>query len=137
MTQVQTNEVKEVVISKAQKALLIFKEELEKGEEKHRARTIKRFKDELGMGDAGASTYYQNTKKINGGGKVKHYYKPKSKSTEPQDDGEETFGVQLKDGSLKVFKSQQELDEWKAVDANAELVADEQQVDETEEQPAE
>lgn len=125
--QVEAAKTEEVaVVSKAAKAQAIYAEEAAKGEDKLRARVIKRFKDELGMGDAGASTYYQNCKKIAAGGKVKHYYKPQSKAT-AQEEGAETFGVQLKDGSLKVCSSQQELDDWKK--DNADLIAEEQETD--------
>ncbi|MNB75760.1 hypothetical protein D3C75_224160 [compost metagenome] len=71
MTNVQT-------INKAEIALNIFKAEAEQGEDKLRARCIKRFKAELGMGDAGASTYFQNCKKKAAGLKVPHYYKRKT-----------------------------------------------------------
>lgn len=71
MTNVQT-------INKAEIALSIYKEELAKGDEKLRARCIKRFKAELSMGDAGASTYFQNMKKKAAGLKVPHYYKRKT-----------------------------------------------------------
>lgn len=65
-------------INKAEIALTIYKEELAQGEEKLRARCIKRFKAELSMGDAGASTYFQNMKKKAAGLKVPHYYKRKT-----------------------------------------------------------
>lgn len=71
MTNVQT-------INKAEIALNIFKAEAEKGDDKLRARCIKRFKEELSMGDAGASTYFQNCKKKAAGQKVPHYYKRKT-----------------------------------------------------------
>lgn len=72
MTNVQT-------INKAEIALNIYKEELANGgEEKLRARCIKRFKAELNMSDAGASTYFQNMKKKAAGKKVPHYYKRKT-----------------------------------------------------------
>lgn len=65
-------------INKAAIALDIYKEELAQGEDKLRARCIKRFKAELSMGDAGASTYFQNMKKKAAGLKVPHYYKRKT-----------------------------------------------------------
>lgn len=72
MTNVQT-------INKAEIALVIYKEELANGgEDKLRARCMKRFMSELDMGTAGASTYYQNMKKKAAGKKVPHYYKRKT-----------------------------------------------------------
>lgn len=71
MTNVQT-------INKAEIALNIFKTEAAAGDDKLRARCIKRFKAELSMGDAGASTYFQNCKKKAAGQKVPHYYKRKT-----------------------------------------------------------
>lgn len=74
MTNVQT-------INKAEIALNIFKTESAAGDDKLRARCIKRFKAELNMGDAGASTYFQNCKKKAAGQKVPHYYKRKTPLT--------------------------------------------------------
>jgi len=68
-------------MSKAQLAVQIYNEELAKNDESTlRKRTIARFKSELSMGDAGASTYYQNTKKKANGEKVVNY-RPKAKET--------------------------------------------------------
>lgn len=68
-------------MSKAQLAVNIYNEELAKNDEATlRKRTIARFKAELSMGDAGASTYYQNTKKKAAGEKVINY-RPKAKET--------------------------------------------------------
>lgn len=68
-------------MSKAQLAVEIYNEELAKNDESTlRKRTIARFKAELSMGDAGASTYYQNTKKKASGEKVVNY-RPKAKET--------------------------------------------------------
>lgn len=68
-------------MSKAQLAVEIYNEELAKNDESTlRKRTIARFKAELSMGDAGASTYYQNTKKKASGEKVVNY-RPKVKET--------------------------------------------------------
>ncbi|MND75459.1 hypothetical protein D3C80_670780 [compost metagenome] len=67
--------------TKAEQALNIYNEEVSKNDESTlRKRTIARFKAELEMGDAGASTYYQNTKKKASGEKVVHY-RPKAKET--------------------------------------------------------
>lgn len=65
-------------INKAAVALTIYKEELGAGEEKLRSRCIARFKAELDMSAAGASTYFQNMKKKAAGQKIKHYYTPKA-----------------------------------------------------------
>lgn len=68
-------------MSKAELAVQIYNEEVAKNDESTlRKRTIARFKSELSMGDAGASTYYQNTKKKAAGEKVVHY-RPKPKET--------------------------------------------------------
>lgn len=120
MTQVQQ-------INKAARALEIFKDEAAKGDDKLRARVIKRLKDELGMGEAGASTYYQNAKKIASGGKVKHYRSKKAvdKVEEKVDDSKEDadlIDIELADGTIKSFLSQQAADEWKAENA-AQLAA--------------
>jgi len=50
-------------MSKAARAAEIYVEELALGGESLRKRCIARYKSELAMGDAGAGTYFQNTKK--------------------------------------------------------------------------
>lgn len=93
-----------------------------------RADFMKRVMEELGMSKPGASTYFQNCKTRAAGGKVKHYYKPKSqqpdtKVDETVDDSKEDaqlFEVELKDGNIKSFLSQEALDEFKA--NNADLI---------------
>ena len=74
-------------MSKAQLAVEIYNEEVAKNDEATlRKRTIARFKAELSMGDAGASTYYQNTRKKASGEKVVNY-RPKAKdvtTTKPE-----------------------------------------------------
>jgi hypothetical protein len=50
-------------MSKAARAIEIYNEELGLGTEALRKRCIARFKSELAMKDAGAGTYFQNTKK--------------------------------------------------------------------------
>lgn len=112
-----------VELNKTQKSDLIFAEEAAKGDEKLRARVIKRFKEELGMGEAGASTFYQNAKKRAAGEKVKHYRAKKAvdKVDEQVDDSKEDadlIDVELKDGTTKSFLSQQAADEWKAENAD-------------------
>lgn len=77
MTNVQT-------INKAAVAQTIFAEEAAHGDDKLRARVIARFKAELSMSSPGASTYFQNCKTKAAGGKVKHYYKAKTKTTVQQ-----------------------------------------------------
>lgn len=57
--------------TKAERALAIYRE-LE-GDPDIRKKFIARCKDELGMSDSGAATYYQNTKTKAAGGKVKAY----------------------------------------------------------------
>lgn len=131
--QMNTEPKAEVVVSKAQKALAIFTEESTAGEEKLRARVIARFKSELDMKDAGASTYFQNTKKLAAGEKVKHYYKPKSERGESKtvdnssDDVPESFEVKLLDGTIKVFLSQQEADLF--IEANTSIVDPDQSIE--------
>lgn len=105
-------------MSKAEQAQKIFAEV-----NGVRADFIKRVTDELSLSKAGASTYFQNCKTKASGGKVKHYYKPKTeKSSEQQtvdsvDDSledAEIFEYELEDGTIKCFLSQQELDAFKA-----------------------
>lgn len=55
-------------MTKAAVAAEIYGEESAKGADGLRKRCIARFKAELGMGDAGAATYFQNTKKKAEGG---------------------------------------------------------------------
>lgn len=50
-------------MSKAARAIEIYQEESALGGESLRKRCIARFKSELSMKDAGAGTYFQNTKK--------------------------------------------------------------------------
>lgn len=50
-------------MSKAARAIEIYQEESALGGESLRKRCIARFKSELAMKDAGAGTYFQNTKK--------------------------------------------------------------------------
>lgn len=50
-------------MSKAARAIEIYQEEAQLGGESLRKRCIARFKSELSMKDAGAGTYFQNTKK--------------------------------------------------------------------------
>lgn len=50
-------------MSKAARAIEIYQEEAQLGGESLRKRCIARFKSELAMKDAGAGTYFQNTKK--------------------------------------------------------------------------
>lgn len=50
-------------MSKAARAVEIYNEELALGGESLRKRCIARYKSELAMKDAGAGTYFQNTKK--------------------------------------------------------------------------
>lgn len=116
-----------VELNKTQKSDVIFVEEAAKGDEKLRARVIKRYKEELGMGEAGASTFYQNAKKRAAGEKVKHYRSKKAvdKVEEQVDDSKEDaalIDIELADGTIKSFLSQQAADEWKAENA-AQLAA--------------
>ena len=107
------------VESKSSKAQAIYVEEAAKGDDKLRARVIARFKAELGMSPQGASTYFQNCKTKASGGKVKHYRpkSAKSQQTETTDDSKENaevFDVELADGTIKSFLSQEAADEFKA-----------------------
>lgn len=120
---VDTSEVVEVVLSKSAKSDAIYAEELVKGEEGLRARCLDRFEKELGLKKAGGgSTYFQNCKTRAKGEKVKHHYTPVSKKAEQKagdavDDSKEDavlFDVELKDGTIKSFLSQQEADDFKA-----------------------
>lgn len=118
------------VPTKAEQAQAIFIEEAAAGEDKLRARVIKRFKDELGMGDAGASTYFQNAKKKAAGEKVKHYYKPKSDkpTVDNSNDSEpESFEVKMLDGTIKCFLSQLDADNF--IESNSSLVDPDQSVE--------
>lgn len=108
-------------LSKAQQSDLIFQQEVEKGDDKLRARVIARFMAELGMSKAGSSTYFQNCKTRAAGNKVKHYYKPKTEKNANDVDqaakdealaNAETFDVVLLDGTTKCFMSQQARDEF-------------------------
>lgn len=54
---------REMNMSKAARAVEIYQEEQNLGADNLRKRCIARFKSELAMGDAGAGTYFQNTKK--------------------------------------------------------------------------
>lgn len=118
------------VPTKAEQAQAIFVEEAAAGDDKLRARVIKRFKDELGMGDAGASTYFQNAKKKAAGEKVKHYYKPKSEkpSNEPTDDVNEDaqlFNVKKANGLVESFMKMEDAQE--CIEANGgELISEEE-----------
>lgn len=118
-TNVAVEVIEEVVVTKAEKALIIFNEESEKGVDKLRARVIERLIKELDMKNAGASTYFQNCKKKAAGLKVKHYYKAKGekKTDETVDDSKEdvtVFETELPDGTIKCFLSQQEKEEFDA-----------------------
>lgn len=118
-------EVVEVVVTKAEKALIIYQEEFAKGVDKLRSRVIERFIKELDMGKPGSSTYFQNCKKKAVGEKVKHYYKKVGEKTvvETVDDSKEemdVFEVELKDETIKCFLSQQELTDF--VENNKELI---------------
>ena len=118
------------VPTKAEQAQAIFVEEAAAGDDKLRARVIKRFKDELGMGDAGASTYFQNAKKKAAGEKVKHYYKPKSAKpgNEPTNDVNEDaqlFNVKKANGAVESFMKMEDAQE--CIDANGgELITEEE-----------
>lgn len=65
--------------SKAERALAIYQELA--GDPDIRKKFIARCKSELGMGDAGAATYYQNTKTKAAGGTVKVYGQAAKKAT--------------------------------------------------------
>lgn len=116
-------EIKMETKSKAQLAQQIFAEV-----NGVRADFMKRVMEELGMSKAGGSTYFQNCKTRANGQKVKHYYKPKSKVNEQQVDEKvndemvdaEVFEVELVDGTIKCFMSQQAVDEFK--EANPTLI---------------
>lgn len=131
-------EVVEVVVTKAERALEIYKEELEKGVDKLRARVIERFVKELDMGKPGSSTYFQNCKKKAVGEKVKHYYKrvgEKNSSSTVDDSSDiipESFEVKLLDGTVKVFMSQQECDLF--IESNPSIVDPDQSVEEEQEE---
>lgn len=102
----------EVVVAKSVKAQVIYGEEAAKGEEKLRARVIARLMSELDMGKAGASTYFQNSKKVANGGKVVHY-RPKKDKVEKQPENDlEPVLVKRPDGSHKFCKSQQEAEAY-------------------------
>lgn len=119
-----------VELSKSAKSDVIYAEELAKGEEGLRARCLTRFESELGLKKAGGgSTYFQNCKTRAKGEKVKHHYKPVSERKDnKEEEDKETFGLALKDGSLKIFASQQEQDEF--AEANPDLIAEEQSTEE-------
>lgn len=123
-----TEEVK--VPTKAEKAQSIFTEEAAAGDDKLRARVIKRFKDELGMGDAGASTYFQNAKKKAAGEKVKHYYKGKGAKTAPEqandvNEDAQLFNVKKANGAVESFMKMEDAQE--CIDANGgELISEEE-----------
>ena len=93
-----------------------------------RADFMKRVTEELNMSKAGGSTYFQNCKTRASGQKVKHYYKSKSKANEQQEAEKvndemadaELFEVELADGSIKCFMSQQAKEEF--VTANPTLI---------------
>ena len=132
--------VEVVVVSKADKALAIFVEESAKGVDKLRARVIERFCNELDMKKAGASTYFQNSKKKAAGEKVKHYYKKAAEKNSGSDvdnssDKEpESFEVKMLDGSIKVFLNQLEADNF--IESNASIVDPDQSVEEAEAEAA-
>ena len=93
-----------------------------------RADFMKRAMEELGMSKPGASTYHQNCKTKANGGKVKSYYKSKkaqtTESTEQIDDSQadvELIDIDLKDGSIRSFTTQEAADEW--IKKNKKLVA--------------
>lgn len=115
-----------VELSKSAKSDVIYAEELLKGEEGLRARCLTRFETELGLKKAGGgSTYFQNCKTRAKGEKVKHHYTPVSKKADKkEEDDKETFGLALKDGSLKIFASQEEQDKFAA--ENADLISEDQ-----------
>ena len=131
-------EVVEVVVTKAERALEIYKEELAKGVDKLRARVIDRFVKELDMGKPGSSTYFQNCKKKAVGEKVKHYYKRvgDKKTNETVDDSSdvvpESFEVKLLDGTVKVFMNQLECDLF--IESNPSIVDPDQSVEEEQEE---
>lgn len=136
--QVEVVEVVEVVeLSKAQKSQLIFEEEAAKGDDKLRARCMKRFEDELSMQKAGASTYFQNCKTRSKGEKVKHYRQKKDdvQTVDNSDDNvPESFEVKLNDGNIKCFLSQLEADLF--IESNPSIVDPDQSVEEVEDEAA-
>lgn len=131
----------EVVLTKADKALIIYNEEFAKGVDKLRARVIDRFVKELDMGKPGSSTYFQNCKKKASGEKVKHYYKAKGDKTSSKtvDDSSDvvpdSFELKLLDGTIKVFLNQQEMDKF--IEENASIVDPDQSIEEEVQQAAE
>jgi len=131
---VVVEEVVEVVVTKAEKALIIYNEEFAKGVDKLRARVIERFIKELDMGKPGSSTYFQNCKKKAVGEKVKHYYKrvgeknTSSTVDNSSDDVPESFEVKLLDGTVKVFLNQLECDLF--IESNPSIVDPDQSVEE-------
>lgn len=131
----------EVVLTKADKALIIYNEEFAKGVDKLRARVIDRFVKELDMGKPGSSTYFQNCKKKASGEKVKHYYKAKGdkSSSKTVDDSSDvvpdSFELKLLDGTIKVFLNQQEMDKF--IEENASIVDPDQSIEEEIQQEAE
>lgn len=133
-TNVAVETTQEVVVTKADKALAIFVEESAKGVDKLRARVIERFCKELDMQKAGASTYFQNSKKKAAGEKVKHYYKKagdkKTNETvdNSSDDVPESFEVKLLDGTIKCFMNQLECDLF--IESNPSIVDPDQTVEE-------
>lgn len=135
-TNVAVEVTEEVVVTKADKALAIYVEELAKGVDKLRARVIARFITELDMGKPGSSTYFQNCKKKAVGEKVKHYYTKKgdkslSKDVDNStDDVPESFEVKLLDGTIKCFMNQQECDLF--IEENASIVDPDQSKEEAE-----
>ncbi|MNK88584.1 hypothetical protein D3C87_1085520 [compost metagenome] len=139
-TNVAVEVTEEVVVTKAEKALAIFVEESAKGVDKLRARVIKRFIEELDMQKAGASTYFQNSKKKAAGEKVKHYYKKageKNSSSTVDDSSDivpESFEVKLLDGTVQVFMNQLECDLF--IESNPSIVDPDQTVEEEEQEEA-
>lgn len=118
-------------LNKAQQAQAIFEEELKREgvETTHRSRVLDRFEKELGLKKTGGgSTYYQNCKKRAAGEKVKNYYTPASErkakqESQQEDDSKEDaqlFEVELLNGTIKSFMSQQALDEF--VKDNADII---------------
>lgn len=126
----QVEAVEVVELSKAQKSQLIFEEESAKGDDKLRARCMKRFEDELSMQKAGASTYFQNCKTRAKGEKVKHYRQKKDvvETVDNSDDNvPESFEVVLKDGEIKVFLSQQAKEDF--IKENESIVSENQEIE--------
>lgn len=113
-------------VSKAEQAQVIFTEV-----NGIRAEFIKRAIEELGMGKAGASTYFQNAKTKANGGKVKHYRPKKDDAAtvdKSSDDVPESFELKLLDGTIKCFLNQQAYDEF--VEQNPELIDPDQTISE-------